>query len=301
LTGRAAPAAASADVDGGVLLSLAHGPKIDALLSALAAGQGEQALSDPLFSNLYLFRHAHDYRYRPGPLACIAGRTYDGASHLLPLFPLHDAPVEALRELLRGHDCFYPLGESQVAALDPASFEWTSSRDDADYLYPADHFRHYRGTALNKKRNLVKQLLAAHTVTAEPCAVANIDAALAVLAAWMLAKGKAAGEADEVACAEALRQAPRLGLQGFLHRADGEPAGFVLAQPLQPGVWVMRFAKGLNRFKGIYQHMFQHFCGAMPQVQWLNFEQDMGLAGFRKTKLSYQPSALIPKFRVRLS
>ena len=89
-------------------------------------------------------------------------------------------------------------------------------------------------------------------------------------------------------------------MQGFLHRADGEPAGFVLAQPIQPGVWVMRFAKGLNRFKGIYQHMFQHFCLGVPEVEWLNFEQDMGLASFRQTKLSYQPSALIPKFRVRL-
>jgi hypothetical protein len=35
-------------------------------------------------------------------------------------------------------------------------------------------------------------------------------------------------------------------------------------------------------------------------VQWLNFEQDMGLANFRRSKLSYQPSALISKFRVRL-
>jgi uncharacterized protein len=91
-----------------------------------------------------------------------------------------------------------------------------------------------------------------------------------------------------------------LGLHGFIHHADGHPAGVLLAQPIQPGVWGMRLAKGLNRFKGIYQHMFQHFCAAMPQVQWLNFEQDMGLPGFRKTKLSYPPSALIPKFRLRL-
>jgi hypothetical protein len=62
----------------------------------------------------------------------------------------------------------------------------------------------------------------------------------------------------------------------------------------------MRFAKGLDRCKGIYQHMFQHFCQAMPAVGWLNFEQDMGLANFRRSKLSYQPSALIDKYRVTL-
>lgn len=299
MTDRIAPRAATG-IDPGVPLSLDQGAEIDAALSVLSRGQGEQALSDPPFSNLYLFRHVHDYRYLPGPFACIAGRTYDGARHLLPLFELQRAPVQTLRELLHGHDCFYPLGASQIDALDPALLEWTSSRDDADYLYPATHFRHYRGTALNKKRNLVKQFLSARAVTAEPYSTDRLSDALAVLAGWMQAKRKAAGEADEIACTEALQLAPRLGLQGFLHRADGEPAGFVLAQPIQPGVWVMRFAKGLNRFKGIYQHMFQHFCLGVPEVQWLNFEQDMGLAGFRRTKLSYQPSALIPKFRVRL-
>jgi hypothetical protein len=260
----------------------------------------EQALSDPMFANLYLFRHVHSHRLLAGPLPCVSGTSYDGARYLLPLFALHEAPVDALRERLAGHDCFYPLAQHQVEALDAARFESTSARDDADYLYPAEHFRHYRGTALNKKRNLVTQLLRAHEVTVDAYAVACIDDALTVLSGWMSAKAKASGEADEAACTEALQLAPTLGLQGFVHRVDGIPAGFVLAQPLRPGVWVMRFAKGLDRFKGIYQHMFQHFCLTMPGVQWLNFEQDMGVANFRRSKLSYQPSALIPKYRVRL-
>ena len=69
--------------------------------------------------------------------------------------------------------------------------------------------------------------------------------------AEMSAKAKASGKADEAACTEALQLAATLGLQGFLHRVDGVPAGFVLAQPPRPGVWVMRFAKGLDRFKGV--------------------------------------------------
>ena len=130
--------------------------------------------------------------------------------------------------------------------------------------------------------------------------MACIEDALTALSGWLSAKTKASGEADEAACTEALQLAATLGLQGFLHRVDGMPAGFVLAQPLRPGVWVMRFAKGLDHFKGIYQHMFQHFCLTMPGVPRLNFEQDMGVPNFRRSKLSYQPSALIPKYRVGL-
>ena len=281
-------------------LTLQHRQPIEAALAALSFGQGENALSDPQFANLYLFRQAHDWRFLPGALPCVAGRGYDGSSTLLPLFDLQGANPSALRERLQGFACFYPLAQSQVDALDPSLFAWRSARDDADYLYPASHFRDYPGRALGKKRNLVKQLLSAHAVTAKPYSLELIGAATDVLRGWMQDKGKDAGAADEGPCLEALQLAGELGLQGFVHFADGEPAGFVLAQPLRPGVMVMRFAKGLDRFKGIYQHMFQHFCQATPQLQWLNFEQDMGLANFRRSKLSYQPSALLPKYRVSL-
>lgn len=287
----------------GVPLGLEHQGEIETALAALGHSMpapAEHALSDPTFTNLYLFRRAHAYRYRPGALPCIAGHTYDGTRHLLPLFDVSTARPAELRALLHDGACFYPLTQAQAAALDAARYEWTASRNDADYLYPADHFRFYRGAKLNKKRNLMKQLLAAHDVSAAPYEPGDIDAALQVLAGWMKAKAKAGGEADETPCTEALQLAPHLGLRGFIYRAGAEPAGFVLAERLHPGVWVMRFAKGLDRFKGIYQFMFQHFCASLPDAHWLNFEQDMGLPNFRRSKLSYQPSALIPKFRVSL-
>ena len=64
---------------------------------------------------------------------------------------------------------------------------------------------------------------------------------------------------------------------------------------------VIRFAKGLARFKGISPLLFHHFAAQPPwPVDWMNFEQDLGLANFRKTKLSYQPSHLLPKYRAAL-
>ena len=288
----------------GASLTLAHQRDVEFALSALPRGQPEQTLSDTTFSNLYLFRRVHDYRYLPGLLPCISGRSYDGVAHLLPLFDLAKAPLAELRILLRHFSdeshFFFPLSSEQVQDLNPEIFEWTASRDDADYVYPAEQFWGYRGSVLHKKRNLVSQLMASHAVSAQPYEEVYFEDARSVLKNWMTAKGKAAGEADELACLEALEQAQTLGLQGFLYRVDGEVAGFVLAQTLASGVWVMRFAKGLDHIKGLYQHMFQHFCQARPEVQWLNFEQDMGIANLRKTKLSYQPALLLPKYRVRL-
>jgi hypothetical protein len=283
-------------------LALAHRDEVEPLLERrwLEVDPPPSALSDPWFANLYLFRAVHGWRLLRGACPCIAGRAYDGTRLLIPLFQLQDAPVAAVRELLREHDAFGPLSDAQLARLDPSVYQSRSSRDDADYLYPAANFLHYRGTLLNKKRNLVKQLLAAHGVEALPYGPDLAGEARQVLDGWVQAKRQPPGATDDMACLEALALAGTLGLEGFLYRVDGRAAGFVLAQRIREGVYVMRFAKGDSACNGIYQHMFQHFCRAVPQARWLNFEQDLGLANFRQTKLSYQPCALLAKHRVTL-
>ncbi len=260
----------------------------------------EHRLADPWFANLYLFRHAHGWRWQRGPWPCIAGQAYDGARLLLPLFDLASAPQAALQALLAEHDAFGPLSDAQVARLDPARFASHTVRDEADYLYSADQFRQYRGRLLQKKRNLVKQLLAAHAVQAEPYHPGLADEATQVLQGWLHDKAKAAGETDDGPCREALVLAAALGLDGTLYRIGGRAVGFVLGEPVAGHVTVMRFAKGLDAYKGLYPHMFQQYCQARPQLQWLNFEQDLGATNFRQTKLSYQPLALLAKHRVRL-
>ena len=284
----------------GVPLALAHAAYVAPRLAARVQGLGEQAPSDLSFANLWLFRRIHDYRLLEADWPVIRGRTYDGQSHWLPLFSLADAPVQVLRDLLAGGECFYPVAQCEVARLDPQYFIVDSQRDDADYLYDADTFRHYRGPRLHNKRNLLKQCLANHRLHVQPYTPELQEVALQILNAWLQDKGKQSGDADDLPCREALALAPQLGLQGFLAWADGEPAGFVLAEELQPGVFVMRFAKGLARFKGISQAMFQHFAAHVgPPARWINFEQDMGLPNFRRTKMSYQPQALLLKCRVR--
>lgn len=279
-------------------LNRAHGSRVGGLVREVAAGMGEQCLSEYSFANLWLFRREHRYRLVDGIWPYISGITYDGVSHAMPLFPLDDAPSEVIDDILIFHDCLYPLSLAQARLLDSSRYQSEARREDADYLYPAEHFRHYRGALLSKKRNLMKQLLREHHVRAEPYGPAWHDAARAVLSCWMQDKGKPEGTADETPCLEALVAAGELGLEGFVYIVDGQPGGFVLAEALQSGVYVMRFAKSLNQYKGLAQYMFHHFCQERSEVQWLNFEQDLGLPNFRQTKRSYQPTALLQKFRV---
>ncbi len=270
-------------------------------IQALQASAGEHALADLSADNLYLFRQAHGYQFVEGEWPVVIGHTYDGTSHAIPLFDVAKVPTQALSSLLQQHGCLYPLSASQKQAWDNAHpglpVHWASVRDDADYVYTGASFETYDG--LHAKRNLVKQLLAAHTVRALPYSQAFVGEALSILQGWLADKQKQAGDADDLPCREALKLAPAWGWQGTVFWVDQQPAGFVLAELVQPCVWVMRFAKASTAFKGLPQYMFQHFCQdhAAREVRWLNFEQDLGLARFRQTKMSYRPRHLLTKYR----
>lgn len=275
-------------------------PAVESALAARRSALGERALSDFAFANLYLFRAAHAYRYREDPLPSIEGVTYDGARHVFPLAPVGTIPPAVIDELFADGACLFPLAAGELGAFDRERFLIEACRDDADYLYPVDNFLHYRGERLRTKRQAMARLLAAHELAVESLSADNREEALAVLAGWMDDKGHGTGGADEGPCREALDLLDALSLHGWLHRIDGRAAGFVIVQPLMADTLAVRFAKGRAGFPGLYPWMFHHLATTCRgAVKWLNFEQDLGKANFRRNKLSYAPAALLEKYRVR--
>ncbi len=263
-------------------LDLRHRSAIDRALAGLRRSLGECALSDLTFGNLYLFRAAHEYRYLPGDLPCVAGRTYDGTAHLLPLFELAEVRADLLAALLEPGECFYPLPAQTVARLDAVEFESAALPQDSDYLYRAGEFVEYRNKALRGQRMASRRLAERHAVTV--CDVRHDGGAdaLAVLDRWRIEKQHGPREADVAPCREAIRP-PRdlVPLAGSVFYVDRQPAGFLLTEELNPQVRAVRFAKGLAAFNGIYPYMFQQLCRSnRDAVQWLNFEQDLGKPNF---------------------
>lgn len=284
---------------GDALLRESDHAQVEPRLAALRNALGPDCPSDYTFSNLYLFRSAHTYRLVPGEFPSIAGVAYDGTSHALPLFDVGAVPAHTLSGLIERHGCLFPVAGPAVERLDPRRFHWHAERDDSDYLYRAEDFRLLRGSRLRKKRAQINQLLALHRMERRRLDGGTASDAGAVLSGWMTAKGKASGQADHDACLAAIAQPWRDVHEGWVWYADGLPAGFLVAQQLTEHVLVVRFAKGLDAYPGIFPLMF-HELALQTTATWLNFEQDLGLANFRQTKLSYAPASLLPKYRVTL-
>ncbi len=292
----------------GLPLTAAMHEDIEPRLRALRAPLAEDAPSELTFANLFLFRTVRGWRHHAQPLPHIAGRSYDGSVQLLPLFDLATADLDALRALQGEHGWFCPVATATLERLDPARFEVRAERDDADHLYAADAFRDYAGPGLGAKRAAVERLHERHTMQVLPLDAATAAAAQVVLQGWCMDKGLAEDGADAPACREALAllasgdvTGPASALSGRLHLADGEPAGFVICEALNPGVQVVRFAKGMQHYDGIFPTMYRHIVlEGGDTVRWLNFEQDLGRPNFRRSKMSFRPTQLLPKHRVRV-
>ena len=63
---------------------------------------------------------------------------------------------------------------------------------------------------------------------------------------------------------------------------------------------LLSLEKALDDVDGAYAAINQafsaHLLGKYPHLRWLNREDDLGLEGLRKAKLSYYPDRLVVKF-----
>jgi hypothetical protein len=79
---------------------------------------------------------------------------------------------------------------------------------------------------------------------------------------------------------------------------------FTLASRLSEDTYDVHFEKAREDVDGAYtainQQMAFHLREKHPELRFLDREEDMGLEGLRKAKLSYNPVILVEKYWARL-
>ena len=203
--------------------------------------------------------------------------------------------------------------EDQRAALEdacPGRFAFEEDRDGFDYLYDINRLADLPGKKLHAKRNHIRRfddqfpdwLL-------EEVTPANVPECVELERQWAAIRQEAAGEdastvsEETIAIIEALYHMDKLGLEGALIRADGSPIAFSLGGLITPQVFDVNFEKSFGDIQGAYpainREMARLVRARHPEVKWLNREDDMGLEGLRRAKLSYYPDILLTKYTAK--
>lgn len=82
---------------------------------------------------------------------------------------------------------------------------------------------------------------------------------------------------------------------------DNEIVAFTYGAPVNYDTFCVHIEKADTNFDGAYTVMNQEFASRIPeQFTYINREEDLGIPGLRKAKLSYSPALLLKKCRATL-
>ena len=86
-------------------------------------------------------------------------------------------------------------------------------------------------------------------------------------------------------------------IYGGMILIDGEVCAFTIAAPQNDYARDILFEKAFFDLKGLYQIIFNEFCkNRCSGYKYINREEDLGIEGLRKSKLSYNPIFLTDKY-----
>ena len=188
--------------------------------------------------------------------------------------------------------------------LYPGRFRFHFDRDSFDYVYAIDDLADLKGRKFQKKRNHLNRFRQCHPdhrlveITDE-----NIGTVEAFVDLWFRTRLEENPYGDyqmeQVAIRKALCHRKALGLEGLMLLNGDTPLAMTLGSPLSEDTFDIHFEKALDIADGAYAAINQGFAAYLrdkyPNLLWLNREDDMGLEGLRKAKLSYCPDHMVEK------
>ncbi|MEI6749426.1 MAG: phosphatidylglycerol lysyltransferase domain-containing protein [Bacteroidota bacterium] len=229
----------------------------------------------------------------------------DGQEHLLK--PFGEFPFSLQENIIRyAQSLDYKLtifGASdefmEHHATFAAHFDLVKIREFDNYLYLAENLALLKGRDYQSKRNLINQFETNNPWTSEPISADNIAYCHQLLNTIYSSDdlntdfylGYEVKALDFVLAHFAL-----LGEEGLLIRADGRPVAFSIYERLNASTYVVHFEKALKEYKGLYQLVNRETAKHIVSkgIRYINREEDLGIEGLRKSKLSYHPVELSP-------
>ena len=214
---------------------------------------------------------------------------------------IHDAKTRDIPCRLTG------LSQDDCATLErlyPGKFRIHFDRDGFDYVYDINDLADLKGRKYQKKRNHLNRFRQNYpnAITA-PISRDNINAVEQMLDVWYAQKKAANPLADfhmeQCAIGKALCHWESLKMEGLVLIHEGNIIAMTMGCRMSDEMFDVQFEKALEEYDGAYPAINQAFASHLrekyPNLLWLNREDDMGLEGLRKAKLSYCPHHMIEK------
>ncbi len=201
---------------------------------------------------------------------------------------------------------FKRVSPEQISALNKLGMEFstTEDRDNFDYIYSVKSLSTLAGKKLDGKRNHINKFKKLYTYEYEEVSASNIKDCRDILEKWCIQRNYSEQSsliAERKANYDLLDNYDRLELKGAVIKVNGVPEAFTVGEQLNSHTVVIHIEKANSEIQGLYPMINQQFlANQWTHMEYVNREQDLGLEGLRKAKLSYNPDHFVEKFTVEI-
>lgn len=185
---------------------------------------------------------------------------------------------------------------------------WQSDRSQSDYLYLQENLAQLQGQKYQKKKNHVLHFLKTYDnrwnfLHFDKSTVNDKIKQQILLVEEKWFSERNGSEFPELITekniiSNAVKNFEILNMSGGILFIDNKPVAMTLASPVSSSVLDIHFEKSLAEpaKNGAYAAINQFFAQKCTEYKYLNREEDLGIPGLRKAKLSYKPDIILDKF-----
>ena len=178
-------------------------------------------------------------------------------------------------------------------------YEFIPQRDAFDYVYLQSDLATLSGKKYHSKRNHILAFSKKYDWKSEIITEQNIPKILECMEKWYEANAE---KTDELMKTEKegihfmLDNMQVLGIKGMAIFVDDKVVAFTLGSPINRDVFDVHIEKALPEYATAYAVINNEFAKALSDYKYINREDDLGIEGLRKAKLSYKPHILLKKY-----
>lgn len=270
---------------------------------------------DRTFANVLLWSVHYHVEFTEYKNTIIFRDSEEEAAYAFPVGDDHDvkAVIQELMDAAKEEGkefCLYSITEEQFAKLEcwfPEMFQIEYKRDSADYVYESETLATLAGKKLHGKRNHINKFKSVFEGrwSYEPLTKDNQEECQNMAEEWCRQNGCIEDEekhSEICVTMNAIHKMEELELTGGVLRVDGEVVAFTIGEPVNGDTFIVHIEKAFASVEGAYPMINQQFVQheILGKYQYVNREEDLGIEGLRKAKLSYKPVFLIEKGLVTL-